>query len=79
MKRITNACLEQTLLFTLKERISPEADGETVRQEYEHYKKQMEHKRMRYTILSEETQTDGALRVKIKRQYNNYPCEQYFS
>ena len=77
MKRITNACLEQTLLFSLKEHIDPNVDRETVRQEYEHYKKQMEHKRMRYEILSEEEQPDGTLRVR--RQYNNYPWDGYFS
>ena len=79
MKRITSACLEQTLLFSLKEHVSPEADRESVRQEYEHYKKQMDHKRVRYEILAEEEQGDGTLRVRVKRQYNNYPWDGYLS
>ena len=77
MKRIIDACLEQTLHFSLKEQISPEEDRRAVRQEYEHYQYQMQKKRMQYEILSEEEQADGSLIVRIKRQYNNYPCEEY--
>ena len=47
------------------------------RQEYEHYQYQMQKKRMQYEILSEEEQADGSLIVRLKRQYNNYPCEEY--
>lgn len=77
MKRITNACLEQTLLFSLKDHESPAADRVAIRQEYEHYKNQMLRKRMKFEILAEEDQPDGTLLVRIRRQYNNYPCDAY--
>lgn len=79
MKRIASACLMQTLLFSPKERVSPEVDRASVRQEYEHYKKQMDHKRMRYEILSEEERPDGTLLVRAKRQYNNYSYDGYLA
>lgn len=72
MRRITNACLEQTLFFSVKEKINPAADRETIYQEFEHYKKQMDHKHMKCRILSREEQGDGTLMVKIRRQYNHY-------
>ena len=32
---------------------------------------------VKYKILAEETQPDGSVIVKIKRQYNNYDCGDY--
>ncbi|MBE5783139.1 MAG: hypothetical protein E7329_07500 [Clostridiales bacterium] len=77
MKRIENACLEQTLLFSVHEHISLEADREANHQEYAQYKRQMDQKRMKYQVLAEEENADGSLLVKVRRQYNTYPCDQY--
>ena len=77
MKRIDNACLEQTLLFSVREHISREADRKANYQEYAQYKQQMEQKRMKYQVLSEEEKADGSLVVKVRRQYNTYPCDRY--
>lgn len=77
MKRIENACLEQTLLFSQKEKMNPDADLRINRQEFSAYKLQMDGKRMAYQVLAEEEMEDGSLRIRIRRQYNTYPCDQY--
>lgn len=77
MKRIMNACLEQSLLFSAKEPVSPEEGRAAAAQEYAQYKQQMEQKHMKYQVLAEEEREDGSLLVKVRRQYNTYPCDQY--
>lgn len=56
MKRIKSACLLQTIHFQLKDGISNHIAVEEVKQEYEHYKKQLEHKHIKYQILDETVQ-----------------------
>lgn len=77
MKRIQNACLEQTIVFSVRESFGIEEDRRINREELAHYKMQMAKKHVRYEILSEEECQDGALKVKIRRQYNQYPCSEY--
>lgn len=77
MKRIKAECLEQTLHFQLKDGLDPEAGKQQVRQEYEHYKAQMDHRGTRYKILSEDEQPDGSLVIQVKRQNNYHPVGGY--
>ena len=77
MKRIKAACLEQTIHFQLKNRISSELARQQVRQEYESYKMQMDRHRTQYKIIEEAEQSDGSLIIKIKRQNNTQPVGDY--
>ena len=64
MRRIITACLEQTIKFEPKE-------------DYESYKKDLESKNVKYVILDEKEENADAVIVKLKRQYNSYPCGSY--
>ena len=77
MKRIQSACLEQTILFSASDDLSPELAAKTVRQEVESYKLSLTRKQVAYKIESETSQPDGSLLVKLKRQYNFYSCGAY--
>ena len=65
MKRILEACLEQTIKFEPKE-------------DYEKYKKDLERKSTKYTII-EEIENHESLTVKLKKPYNGYPCGNYMN
>lgn len=65
MKRILEACLEQTIKFEPKEN-------------YEKYKKDLERKSTKYTII-EEIENHESITVKLKKQYNGYPCGNYMN
>ena len=77
MKRIKAECLEQTLHFLLKDGLSPEDARQQTRQEYEHYKAQMDRRGPLYKILEETEQPDGSLLIKVKRQNNYHPVGGY--
>ena len=71
MKRITSACLEQTIrFFDATGTIRPE-------DELEQYKKKMDRRNTRYEILETSKQEDGSIIIKIKKQYNTYGTEGY--
>lgn len=73
MKRIKCACLEQTLHFFVQD----SGALRTAKDEFEMYKKGLERNKTAYKVLSEETQPDGSLIVKLKKQYNTYDCGSY--
>lgn len=77
MKRITAACLEQTVHFQQKEGFSPEEAREQVRQEYAFYRAQLDRRKVPYKILEEQEQPDGSLIIKLKRQNNTQPVGSY--
>lgn len=77
MKRIKSACLEQTVHFELKADIEHEAAVLAVRQEAEKYKQSMDRRHVKYKVLEEKTLPDGSIQMKIKKQYNCYPCGEY--
>ena len=66
MKRIKNACLLQTVKFELRE-------------ELESYKSALTKKKTKYVIEDEQTQADGSIMIRLKRQYNNYDTGDYFN
>ncbi|MGN0135585.1 hypothetical protein [Anaerotignum sp.] len=73
MKRIKYACLEQTLHFFVQD----SSALRTPKDEFELYKKGLERNKTAYKVLSEETQPDGSLIVKLKKQYNTYDYGSY--
>lgn len=77
MKRIQSACLEQTILFSASDELSPELAAELVQQEVESYKQSLTRKQVAYKIESELPQPDGSMLVRLKRQYNFYSCGSY--
>lgn len=79
MKRIQAACLEQTIRFLLKEDLPREEAERYAEAEFTHYLAQMDRNRTVYQILEKTVQEDGSLLVKLKKQYNSYPCEPYMN
>ena len=71
MKRITSACLEQTIrFFDATGTIRPE-------DELEQYQKKMDKRNTRYEILETSKESDGSIVIKIKKQYNTYSTDGY--
>ena len=70
MRRITSACLLQTMRFD-------NLNGENPEQELEMYCKKLDMKRTKYVIEEKKVQPGGALLVKIRRQYNQYKTDGY--
>lgn len=77
MKRIKSACLEQTILFTANDAPAPAQAAQAARQEVEHYKASLTRRQTAYRIEEELPRPDGSILVKLKRQYNAYPCGDY--
>ena len=71
MRRITSACLEQTIrFFDAAGVIRPE-------DEFEQYKKKLEKRNTRYEVVEATKEADGSITVSIKKQYNTYSTEGY--
>lgn len=77
MKRVLTACIEQTLHFQLKEGVPRAEAAEAVKKEYAQYRQQLERKRTKYKILSEEEHPDGSIVIRLKKQYNDHDCGDY--
>lgn len=77
MKRVKAACITQTLHFMLKEDAGHEYAAKFVSEEVKKYKEQLDKNKIKYKILSEETQEDGSVIIEIKKQYNTSPVGSY--
>ncbi|NLK76269.1 MAG: hypothetical protein GX284_00820 [Clostridiales bacterium] len=77
MKRVKAACITQTLHFLLKEDIPHDYAIKLVSEEVKKYKGHLDKNRIKYKILSEETQADGSVIIEIKKQYNTSPIGNY--
>ena len=77
MKRVLTACIQQTLHFQLKEGVPHAEAAEAVKKEYAQYRQQLDRKRTKYKIVSEENRPDGSIVVKLKKQYNDHDCGDY--
>lgn len=73
MKRVKAACILQTLVFQQKEDCGFTRDQilKANRQEISRYKQTLEHTRTRYQIVSEEEQENGAILLRVRKQYND--------
>lgn len=77
MKRIQTACLNQTIHFKLKDDIDHSQAISQVHQEYTNYKRHLDSTHTKYKLVSEETQKDGSIIIKIKKQFNDYAIGTY--
>lgn len=77
MKRVKAACITQTLHFMLKEDAGHDYAVKFVSEEVKKYKEQLDKNKVKYKILSEETQEDGSVIIEIKKQYNTSPVGSY--
>lgn len=71
MKRITSACLEQTIRF------SDEAGTMKPEDEFEQYKKKLERHNTRYVVVETTKEADGSITARIRKQYNTYSTGGY--
>ena len=79
MKRVKAACICQTLHFLPKEDVEHNYAVKLVREEVAHYKATLDRNRTKYRILEELTQEDGSILVKVIKQYNACPVEDYLN
>lgn len=70
MRRITSACLLQTMRFDTLNDTDPEAD-------FKEYCKKLDEKKTKYVIEEKRNEPGGILIVKIKKQYNLYRMDGY--
>ena len=77
MKRVKAACICQTLHFLLKDDLGHDYAVKLVKEEVEKYKASLDKNRTKYKIVSEETQSDGSVMIKIIKQYNTSPVGDY--
>ena len=79
MKRVKAACICQTLHFMLKEDVVHSYAVKLVQEEVARYKASLENNRTQYKIISEETQPDDSVIIKIIKQYNTCPVGDYLN
>lgn len=79
MKRIKSACLEQTIHFLLNENLSHEAAVNEIKSEFEQYKARLDRNHTKYKIVEKNSQPDGSIIVKIKKQCNKQNCDEYLA
>ena len=77
MKRVKAACICQTLHFMLKDDLGHDYAVQLVKAEVKKYKDSLDRNRTKYKIVSEETQPDGSVMIKIIKQYNSSPVGDY--
>ena len=79
MKRVKAACICQTLHFMLKDDLGHDYAMKLVKEEFVKYKASLDKNRTKYRIVSEETQPDGSVIIKIIKQYNTSPVGDYLN
>ena len=73
MKRVQAACILQTLVFQQKDDsyFSKEKKVALNKEEVEKYKTSLEKNKTRFQIVEETEQPDGAILVRVRKQYND--------
>lgn len=82
MKRIKSACILQTLVFSQKEEhgYTREQALKLNQAEFEQYKSTLERTRTRHQITDVQELEDGAVLVRVRKQYNaKADVEEYFN
>ncbi len=79
MKRIKNACLYQTVAFSVRDDMPASTAERINREEYDHYRAQLDKKHVSYAITDERVLPDGTLEIRIRRQYLAHPCDEYLN
>lgn len=70
MKRITSACLEQTIRFDTYNDANP-------RDDVKKFLELLERKRTKYQVVEQKEEADGTVILKLKKQYNAYKTDGY--
>lgn len=73
MKRVQSACIFQTLIFQQKDDLffSTEKKLALNKEEVEKYKAALEKNKTKFRIVEETQQSDGAIIVRVRKQYND--------
>jgi len=73
VKRVQAACILQTLVFQQKDDsyFSKEKKISLNKEEVEKYKASLEKNKTRFQIVEETEQPDGAILVRVRKQYND--------
>jgi len=73
VKRVQAACILQTLVFQQKDDsyFSKEKKIALNKEEVEKYKVSLEKNKTRFQIVEETEQLDGAILVRVRKQYND--------
>ena len=73
MKRVQAACILQTLVFQQKDDsyFSKEKKIALNKEEVKKYKASLEKNKTRFQIVEETEQPDGAILVRVRKQYND--------
>ena len=73
MKRVQAACILQTLVFQQKDDsyFSKEKKVALNKEEVEKYKASLEKNKTRFQVVEETEQPDGAILVRVRKQYND--------
>ncbi len=73
MKRVQAACILQTLVFQQKadSYLSKEKQIALNKEEVEKYKTSLEKNKTRFQILEQTEQPNGAILVRVRKQYND--------
>ena len=73
MKRVQAACILQTLVFQQKDDsyFSKEKKIALNKEEVEKYKVSLKKNKTRFQIVEETEQPDGAILVRVRKQYND--------
>lgn len=50
-----------------------------VKREAEAYRQGLDRRKIRYRVEEELTQPDGSILLRLRRQYNAYPCGDYLA
>lgn len=70
MKRITSACLEQTIRFDTYNDANPKED-------LKKFLELLDRKRTKYQVVDQTEEADGTVILKLKKQYNAYKTDGY--
>jgi hypothetical protein len=70
MRRITSACLLQTMKFDTTKDANPEQDLKM-------YISKLDKQKTKYVIEEQKKEADGSIVLKIKKQYTSYMTDGY--
>jgi len=70
MRRVTSACLLQTMKFDTLNDANPE-------QELKMYCNKLDSKKIKYVIEEQKKEADGSIVLKIRKQYTAYKTDGY--
>ena len=70
VKRITSACLEQTIRFDTYNDANPQED-------LKRFLELMDRKNTKYQVVEQNRMDDGSIIIRLKKQYNAYRTDGY--